>query len=435
MAARIELHLPRPHPAQRRVLDERRRFNVLAGGRRLGKSVLIETILIKPALDGLPVGYFAPTYKLLAEQWRELVVATKPVTRAVNNTERRIELITGGTIDAWTLKNNPDAGRSRKYAIVGIDEAASAPNLEQAWTEAIRATLTDLRGEAWFVSSPKGVNYFAHLYARGQSTDPADADWMSWQMPTSANPFIAPEEIEWNRRDMPEQVFRQEYLAEFLDMEGAVFRKVQSAVDADVEVDEPIPGHEYAFGVDWGKHNDWTVITVLDLTTKAAVHIDRFNQIDYQVQLGRLESLAAIFQPRVIKPEANSIGEPLIEQLRAKGLPIQPFTTTNSTKAVIIDALSVAFDSGTITIPDNQTLISELIAYEAERLPGGLLRYGAPMGQHDDTVMSLAIAWSCLSSGYNWDEAYGLVLCGACGRKYTDRDGNRPCPYCRTRRG
>jgi hypothetical protein len=103
------------------------------------------------------------------------------------------------------------------------------------------------------------------------------------------------------------------------------------------------------------------------------------------------------WKPQLIIAEQNSIGQPVIEQLTRDGLRIQPFTTTNASKAQAIEALALAFERGDIRIPNDPVLVSELVAYQAERLPSGLMRYGAPGGQYDDTVMALAMAWSAVS--------------------------------------
>ena len=94
---------------------------------------------------------------------------------------------------------------------------------------------------------------------------------------------------------------------------------------------------------------------------------------------------------------AEQIGQPIIEQLTRDGLRIQPFTTANASKAQAIEALALAFERGDIRIPNDPVLVSELVAYQAEKLPSGQLRYGAPSGQHDDTVMALAMAWTAVS--------------------------------------
>jgi len=92
----------------------------------------------------------------------------------------------------------------------------------------------------------------------------------------------------------------------------------------------------------------------------------------------------------------------LIEQLQRDGLPIQPFLTTNASKAQAIDALALAFERGEIRILDEPVLINELQAYESTRLPSGLTRYSAPEGMHDDTVMALSMAWHGIANADWW---------------------------------
>jgi phage terminase large subunit-like protein len=390
----IDVTLPAPHPAQDQIIQQAKRFNVVCCGRRLGKTVLGMNRLIHAALQGSATAWFSPSYKSLADTWRELRSTLAPITRDKSQQEKRLELISGGVVELWSL-DSPDSGRGRKYAIVVIDEAAMIPMLEQAWQQSIRPTLTDLHGSAWFLSTPKGMNYFKALFDRGQ--DGERDDWASWQMPTSANPFIDPEEIEAARLDMTEAAFNQEYLALFVNWEGSVFRRVGEAATATPR-QQPEAGHEYIIGCDWGRSNDYTVLVVLDTTTRAMVALDRSNRVDYTVQRSRLRALYERWRPRQIWAEENSIGQVVIEQLTRDGLRIQPFTTSNSSKALAVEALALAFERGDIRILNDAVLVSELVAYQAERLPSGVLRYSAPAGQHDDCVMALAIAWSAVSS-------------------------------------
>jgi hypothetical protein len=212
-------------------------------------------------------------------------------------------------------------------------------------------------------------------------------------MPTSTNPHIDPSEIEAARRMLPERIFAQEYLAEFLEDAGGVFRNVPACATA-IAQERGARDRAYAVGVDWGKLNDFTVFSVIDVRDKSLVYLDRFNQIDYTVQMGRLLALCERFRPVAVVVERNSIGEPLIEALLRAGLPITAFQTTNSSKMAIIDALALAFERRDIAILPDPVLVNELQSYEMERLPSGLLRYSAPEGLHDDCVMSLALAWS-----------------------------------------
>jgi len=143
--------------------------------------------------------------------------------------------------------------------------------------------------------------------------------------------------------------------------------------------------------------NDFTVFMVLDIDEGAVVATERSNRVDYVIQCARLKTLTERWQPQQVIAEQNSIGQPIIEQLTRDGLRIDSFTTTNASKAQAIESLALAFERGEIRIPNDPVLIGELLAYQAERLPSGLTRYGARSGQHDDTVMALAMAWSAVS--------------------------------------
>jgi hypothetical protein len=392
MCPSLSLTIPALTPAQRRVADESARFNALCCGRRWGKSWFGVNRLIMAALNQQPVAWLSPTYRMLSDAWRMVREVLQPVTVAARADEHRIEIIGGGTVDMFSL-DNPDTARGRKFALVIIDEAAIAPQLEPAWTNVIRPTLTDLRGGAWFMSTPKGHNYFWSLFQRGGD----GGEWRSWQMPTSSNPYISPVEIEAARRELPERVFAQEYLADFIDDAGAVFRHVNAAATAE-SLDQAREGRRYIVGVDWGKHEDYTVLSVLDMQERAQVRLERFNQIDYRVQLGRLRALLGQFPGAHVVAEANSIGDPLIEQLREDGIRVQPFVTTPISKTRAVEELALAFETRSIRILPDPVQLGELLAFSSTRLPSGAFRYAAPGGGHDDTVMALAFAWSGLSS-------------------------------------
>jgi hypothetical protein len=250
--------------------------------------------------------------------------------------------------------------------------------------------LTEYRGSAWFLSTPKGTaNFFHTLFQKGQ--DPAQVDWASWQMPTASNPYIAPEEIEAARQDVTELAFAQEYLAQFVTWAGAVFRRILDAVSA-----APENTAAAIIGVDWGRTNDYTVFTAISAAGQVLA-IDRFRGIEYTLQRGRLQAFWQRLGGRAfILAEINNMGSVLVEQLQRDGLPVVGFDTTHSSKAAIIDSLCLAFERGIIKIPNDPVLIGELQSFEARPLPSGLMRYCAPEGLHDDCVLSLAIAWAGL---------------------------------------
>ncbi len=274
--------------------------------------------------------------------------------------------------------------------------------LKEAWENAIRPTLTDLAGDAWFFSTPKGRNYFWLLYQRGIT----GKSWKSWQYPTAANPYIPKNEIEEARHDLSAIAFSQEYLAEFLENEGAVFRNVYDAATAQRGVPHEHKGHDVFFGVDWGKHDDFTVVTGICRNCKQMLFMDRYNKIDYRFQRKRLVDMAHRWKPSAIMPERNSMGEPIIEELYYEGLPIATgpdhklgFFTSGTTKPGLIEDLQLAIEKGDIQILDDPILIGELLAYERQTTPSGRPKYSAPEGMHDDTVMSLALAYNAMMTG------------------------------------
>jgi hypothetical protein len=394
MSANFELPLPKLHPAQRQILDESKRFNVLCAGRRFGKNVLGMDRLIHAALQGKPAAWFSPSYKLLSPVWRELQSVLRPLSTDSNEQEKRLELKGGGSIEMWSL-DSPDSGRGRAYALVVLDECAMVAELERAWTETIRPMLSDHQGGAWFLSTPKGVNHYFHrLYNYGP--DVMRPEWASWQMPTSANPFISPAEIDSAREELPELAFSQEYLAQFVTWTGAVFRNILYAVC------EPPEGPACLIGVDWAGRGagDYTVFVALH-ESGAVLEIDRFRSIDYPLQLDRLKAFWERHYRPVIIAEDNAMGAPLVSQLQRDGLPVVPFVTTATTKAHIIQTLALAFEQGAIGIPHDPVLIGELQAYESHESTG-YIRYGAPSGQHDDMVMALAITWGGLDARRNY---------------------------------
>jgi hypothetical protein len=211
---RIQLDLDSLHKGQQLVLGQARRFNTLKCGRRWGKTKLSEELLLSPdddtngALNGFPVAYCAPTYKMLMEVWRALNDIVYDIIESKSETEKRIELFGGGVIDFWSLED-PNSIRGRKYKRVVIDEAEVARNLEDAWERVIRPTLADMKGDCWFLSTPRfGSTYFKKLSKMD------DKDWQSWTFTTYDNPFIDPTEIDSAREQLDEATFRCEFLAE-----------------------------------------------------------------------------------------------------------------------------------------------------------------------------------------------------------------------------
>ena len=347
---------------------------------------MLQDLAIEASNNGGAVGWAAPIYKQTLDDFRALdnTLAKIIIRRSIS--EMRLELLNGGTIEFFSLEK-PDSIRGKNFKRFIVNEAGFASNLLDIRNFVITPTLIDQQGDEYYAGTPKGMNGFYGLYnQRGE-------DWARWQMSSYSNPHIPASELDSLKTLMPERAFQQEIMAQFLEDGGGVFRRVREAsVLAPLERGED--GRTYIIGVDWGRSNDATVFCVLDSVSKCQVYLDRMTDTDYASQRARLIALAERFNHANIIAESNSMGQANIEALQNAGVYVTGFTTTNATKANAVQALELAFERNDIQLLADELQINELMAYQSEKLPSGLVRYGSPDGLHDDTVMALAIAFT-----------------------------------------
>ena len=374
---RVDLVLPLPHSGQRRVMEEADRWNVACCGRRFGKTTLGQILAAEELLKGGRVGWFAPTYRFSSDSFRFFEQTLRPAATTCNRAEMRIELLTGGVLDVWSL-DNPDSGRGRKYSLVIIDEAGIVRDLEAAWNGTIRPTLTDYAGRAWLLGTPKGRGYFFRLFGKGES---GDEGWRSWRLPTLANPFMPKEEVEAARRDLPGQVFAQEYEGIPADDGGCPFsiKAIASCVSS-MSTDPPA-----VWGVDLAKSHDWTVAAALDDEGRVC-RLERWQGTWQQTE----QRLAGLIGDTFALVDSTGVGDPVVETLQTQCPAVEGFKFTQHSKQQIMEGLTVAIQTGAIAFPDGW-LRSELEAFEFTYTRTGV-RYEAPQGVHDDGVCALALA-------------------------------------------
>ncbi len=368
--------LNQPHRAQQQILDERKRWNVICCGRRFGKSALAVNLLAETGLYGDPAGYFTPTYKLLELTYKQTLETLDSVVKRKHDNQF-IELITGGVIDFWSL-DTPLAGRSRKYKRAIVDEAAFVKQLWDSWTQSIRPTLTDLKGDAWFFSTPKGKNDFFKLYQRGKT---GEEHWQSWQMPTSKNPFIDISEIKDAQKDRPELAFSQEYLAEFNDNVANPFGfQFIKLCTMPMSKEQPI-----CFGIDLAKSFHWTVIIGLDRFGQVCF-FERF-QNDWNITKQKILQL-----PKApMKIDSTGVGDPIVEDIQRQRPNVTGFKYNQTSKQQLMEGLQAAIQQRKITFPEG-VITAELEQFEYEYTRTGV-KYTAPPGMHDDCVNALALAF------------------------------------------
>lgn len=238
--------LPTMHPGQVAAWNviKSNRFTVGRCGRRWGKTDLGRIIVCDAAVKGKNLGWFAPSYKVQTEAYEEIVSTVEVVKRRSSKMEGVIRLITGGRIDFWTLENE-DAGRSRKYHGIIVDEAAfTKPNMADVWQKAIRPTLLDYGGWAVALSNANGISPDNFLYQLcHDDPDPTTGrrkfGFAEFHAPTHQNPYLPQEELDKLVLENHPMVYRQEYLAEFVDWSGVAFFARESLLVNDLPVAYP----------------------------------------------------------------------------------------------------------------------------------------------------------------------------------------------------
>lgn len=387
MASNV-LSLPRLRRDQYDIAAHPGKIKAVCCGRRWGKSVLGGNIITLTAAQGGRSAWVTPTYKNGRPLWRWIEHITRGVNGVQVNRSERVVTFPGGGFLAMYSADSPDSIRGENFHLVVLDEAAKIP--EDVYADAILPTIADTDGDLLMLTTPAGKNWFYHEYLRCSSNGAA------WQRPSSDNPSAnIRRAFELARLRVSERTFQQEWLAEFADSGGGVFRNLDTVCIGLRR--EPYAGR-FVFGVDWGRSNDFTVISVIDADTKQQVYLDRFNQISWETQRGRIVELFRKWRPQVIVAESNSMGGPNIEALQNEGLPIRPFETTAKSKAPLIEAYVLAIERGEIILLNDPNLRSEHDAYELKQMATGI-RYGAASGFHDDIVMATALAWHGVQRG------------------------------------
>jgi phage terminase large subunit-like protein len=231
------VRLPTLHPGQVEAFNAGYRFMGLRCGRRWGKTAYGITRACDGATKKWPVGFFAPDYKIIAETFQEIRDILDPIITRASQQRGVIRTLGGGRIDFWSL-DNPRAGRSRKYKLAIIDEAAyTKPNMINVWEQNIRPTLVDLRGTAIALSNTAGADpeNFLHQIC----TQPGRYGFRDFHAPSHANPYLPRAELADLERKSHPLVWRQEYLAEFVDWSGSAFFDEQKLLEFGKPVEFP----------------------------------------------------------------------------------------------------------------------------------------------------------------------------------------------------
>lgn len=387
----ISVNLYNPHHNQLKIHNsinnENYKYYCLNIGRQFGKSLLAMNQCYYWAFNNnnIQIAWVSPIYKQSKKVFDEMVRAfdgTNLITS--NGSELIIKTKNGSTIQFFSAERY-DNIRGFTFDYLVCDEFAFID--ERAWTEVLRATVLVKGKKVLLISTPKGKNHFYNLF----NLDGINPHYKSFKM-TSYDGLASKDEIDGARLTLPDNVFKQEYLAEFLDSGSSVFTNITVN-------DNAVNTNRYFAGIDLGRADDYTVITILNENGQM-VFCERWRHNTWNNIVESLLLVLRRFNASAFV-EVNSIGDVIFEQLQSKYNAIQAFTTTSKSKQDAVEALQVAIQNNQFSILDIEWLKKEfdIFTYEYSHKTRSI-KYSAPQGFHDDGVMSCCIAYQALRSRF-----------------------------------
>jgi hypothetical protein len=412
----IRVELPEPHSQKQKLIMAAFTMPFIekiyvACGSKYGKSLSASANLSNAAMRkrGKKWRWIAPIYeqsKVGMDYFRK-ILPPSPHTH-FRDGDMRIELpYIDSQIQFWHCKN-PMSLEGPGIDGNIFDEAAKCPYEAVA---AAQTTVTFTRGPQGYFSTPLGKNWFYKECMEAK-------EHMAWctkngklpkriflTAPTHHNPKIDKRIIREAKRALPDRLFRQYYMAEFMD-DGSVFIGFRDCVRGPLIevsggiqrwVDPTAKQHTAFIGVDWAKKNDFTVITALAIVDgkPKCLGFMRFQGLTYPAAVKELYSFSKEFKTIAnIRHDKTGVGEAIDDMLAGTGLPYEGVVFTNLSKSAMVNELIMGFQRADIILPYWQEMVGELESYSVEVNDLGTPRYSAPGNLHDDIVSSLMLAYA-----------------------------------------
>lgn len=370
------------------IIQSDKMYHCICASRQCGKSVLALQLLLYFAINNpnWQCCYCTMTYSQSQKVFKTLLAGIKNwnIIAKTNRIENSIILNNGSEI-YFKSYQRADTIRGYSFNVVLLDEAAFMDDAD--YYEALRPTLAAAGKKCILCSSPRGSNFFYDIYQSGLKNEP---NYASYFLSYTDSPYINLDEIEDARKKLPDKIFRAEYLGEFIDGAQSVFDNYRNCVNI-----AAADGKCFA-AIDVGRQNDYTVLTIM--RGRKVVFMNRWNNTTWEVITAEICKVLGQYKPVQTYVEVNGIGDVFFEMLM-KALrstqcqtELKPWTTTNVSKANIIEKLIADFASKNISIPNWPPLLDELGWFGAEySKKNHSIVYAARNGKNDDTVMSLAI--------------------------------------------
>lgn len=390
------------------------KWRVISAGCRTGKTVAACGEVVCAALAPTPrpvLIWIASATHVLASALHDMVVRafrTSFPEHIVRHSDIEGELIVRNLAGEEVTIVRKSCERPQSLVAFGLDMLVvdeCALLSQEAWTN-LSTRLLDKDASVLLIGSPKGTgNVFARLLKRALRGD--DPEWFGACIPTWSNPRIPRDEIRKARDSMTDIEFRENWGGEIVAHSGKAFDHDAIEACATGQFGKPRAGEIYVGGLDVaGAGGDRTVLTIARIGEEGraeVVAVHAWTRLSFDLMVVRVRSILKKWNDAPVTVDQNGIGEPVLQQMVAAGIPAVGFTWTAASKAGFVKNAAVIIERHRVTLPHPSvcpTLFQELLDYEQLDTGGGAHpRYGAPAGQHDDHVASLLLVLGAYFKG------------------------------------
>ncbi|WP_083444319.1 terminase family protein [Gordonia sp. w5E2] len=414
------------------MAESEARYRIVCAGRQVGKSRLLAVLALHQAftvpgsLTLLVSAGETASLRLLDECG---TLATKaPILRGsvVDDHKTTLTLSNGSRIVSVPASERQIRGWAVDLLI--IDEAGFVA--EDIWRAAEPAVIAR-RGRVVLSSSPWGnpQHFFRRLWTLGRVPDTKVA---SWHWPSIVSPLISDEDLTDIEAREPSNYFAREYLAEWPDEAGAYFstNEIESATaDYELLAPERARGATAVAGVDWGYSLDANALVLLgavdeehligrrdDLPVFYVPWLEHHYRMPFTQFVERIVQVGRGYELVSVVSETNGVGQGPTQALYEKFLHeplmpgVLPVTTTARRKMAGFSTIKLLLQQGRLVLPRHPELLKQLSYLSFETLDSGLTRISVPESQgHDDLVMALMQAASCLNTYYEPERPQYLI--------------------------
>ena len=389
----MEIQLFTPHLGQKEIIkgfsDSQHKFGVVVTSRQWGKSLLGQNLLLywllqKPNQKGC---WISPIYNQAKKVFQELSNASHNIVQSSNKADLTIKFLNGSTLQ-FLSSERPDSVRGFSFHYMVVDEAAYVN--ERGFETAILPTLTALGKKCLIISTPKSKNWFYKYYLKGISDS---TDYISFRGKSTDNPYIDQSFIAEQRLSLPDDIFKQEYLAEFTDASSEVFRGIDNVC--------VVPNYSNGdrvqrcfIGIDTGLSNDYSVLTIMNEAGRV-MFMDRIKGENINTIANKFIGIMSRFNIHGGYIETNGIGRAMYDLIMPKQRKIKGFTTTQDSKTQIVRTLIEDIEATNVELPSKELeaeCYKELSLYTYKLNTNGKLSFTHPQGIHDDIVDSIMLA-------------------------------------------